>query len=107
MCNVDMWWIGPMWPTCAFGDQKGLIRKEAISFGNPTHHGTKACGLFNKMSILFFYFMGQKRVFWVKKNGGFGVLWTECKGADLKQNDRDQTAMDPYKQDSIVGVAHR
>ena len=29
-----MWWIGPMWPKCAFGDQKGLIWKEAMPFGN-------------------------------------------------------------------------
>ena len=28
LCQVDMWWIGTMWPKCAFGDQKGLIQKK-------------------------------------------------------------------------------
>ena len=28
--HVDMWWIGPMWPKCAFGDQKGLMLREAM-----------------------------------------------------------------------------
>ena len=23
-----VWWVGPMWPKCAFGDQKGLIQKK-------------------------------------------------------------------------------
>ena len=36
--------------------------------------------------------MGQKVVFWVKKRC-FGVFWTECEVADLKQRQRT-TAMD-------------
>ena len=55
--HVDMWWIGPMWPKCAFGDQKGLIWKESMLFGNPLHHGTKNCELFKKCRILIFYFL--------------------------------------------------
>ena len=58
-----------MWPKCAFGDQKGLIRIKDMPFGNPPHHETKNCGLL-KISIyfcIFLPFMGQKVVFWVKK----------------------------------------
>ena len=36
--------------------------------------------------------MGQKVVFWVKKRC-FGVFWTECEVADLKQRQK-LTAMD-------------
>ena len=41
LCHVDMWLIGPMWPKCAFGDQKALIWKKDMPFGNPPYHGTK------------------------------------------------------------------
>ena len=32
--TVSVWWVevGPMWPKCAFGDQKGLIRKKVMPF---------------------------------------------------------------------------
>ena len=39
--HVDMWWFCPMWPKCAFGDQKGLIRIKDMPFGNPPYHRTK------------------------------------------------------------------
>ena len=57
--HVDMWWFCPMWPKCAFGDQKGLIRNKDVPFGNPPHHGTRNCGLLP--NIDFFYLS------WVKK----------------------------------------
>ena len=59
-----------MWPKCAFGDQKGLIRNKDMPFGNSPHHGTKNCGLLK--NVVFFYFfafngsksgvLGQKTV---------------------------------------------
>ena len=68
--HVDMLWIGPMWPKCAFGNQKGLIQKKDMSLGNPLHHGTKNCGL-SKISLFISYFLwanegclGQKTVLW-------------------------------------------
>ena len=57
-----------MWPKCAFGDQKGLIRNKDVPFGNPPHHGTKNCGLLKNVDFFIFLpFMGQKVVFWVQK----------------------------------------
>ena len=73
-----------MWPKCAFGDQKGLIRKKDMPFGNPPYRGTIRCGIFSKR---FFAFYGSKMVFWVKKRR-LGVFWTECEVADLKQRQR-------------------
>ena len=90
--HVNMWWIDPMWPKCAFGNQKGLIWKEAMSFGNPPYHGTKNCGLFKNGNFYFLLFMGQKGVFGVKK-WCCGVFWTECEEADLKQT-TEITTMD-------------
>ena len=92
-----MWWIGPMWPKCAFGDQRGLIWNKAMPFGNPPYHGTKNCGPLKK-SIYFLPFTGQKVVFWVKKT----VFRTECEVADLKERQRT-TAMDyRHKIQSLV-----
>ena len=62
-----------MWPKCAFGDQKGLIWIEAMSFGNPPHYGTKNCGLFKIVNFIFIFY-GQKVVFWVKKIGVLGCF---------------------------------
>ena len=39
--HVDMWWIGPMWLECAFGDQKGLIRNKDIHLAIPRIMGPK------------------------------------------------------------------
>ena len=60
-----MWWVGPMWPNCAFGDPKNLIWKKATSFGNLPHHGTKIADFF-KISIFFFVLgvLGPETVFW-------------------------------------------
>ena len=63
-----MWICGgfaPLRPMCAFGDQKGLIWKKDMSFGNPPHHGTK-CRFFKKST--FFW------VFSVPKGGALGCL---------------------------------
>ena len=35
--RMDMWWISPMWPKCAFGDQRVLIRKKGMPFGDPPY----------------------------------------------------------------------
>ena len=65
LADVDMSWIGPIWPKCAFGDQKSLIWKEAMSFGkkmpifNSTFHGSKR-GI-----------LGPKTVFWGVLDKGF------------------------------------
>ena len=67
--HVDMWWTCPMWPKCAFGDQKGLIRTKDMLFGNPLIMGQN-CGLYQ---FYFLLFMGPKVVFWVK-NGVLGCL---------------------------------
>jgi hypothetical protein len=51
-----------------------------MPFGNPPHHGTKNCGLLKKIDFFHFLpFMGQKLVFWVKKNGGL-----ECFGPGVR-----------------------
>ena len=64
-----------MWPKCAFGDQKGLIRNKDMPFGNPPHHGTKNCRLLENIIFLFFLaFHGSKMVFWVKKTVVLSVL---------------------------------
>ena len=61
-----------MWPKCAFGEQKCLIRQKAMPFGSPPHRGIKNCGLL-EVSILFLFLpfmgsksgiLGQKTVFW-------------------------------------------
>ena len=82
-----------MWPKCAFGDQKGLIRSKDMPFGIPPYHGTKNCRVL-KISIfyLFLPFVGQKVVFWVKK-WCFWVFWTGCEVSDLKERHKT-TSMD-------------
>ena len=78
-----------MWPKCTFGDQKGLIRKKDMLFGNIPYHGTKKCGRL-QISFFFFYFYflsWVKSGFWVQKRC-FGVFWTECEVADLKKRQK-------------------
>ena len=74
------------------------LEKKDMPFGNPPHHATKTCGL--SKNNLFFTFksgiLGQKLC--------FGVFWTECEVADLKQRQRT-TAMD-HKQDLMIGITH-
>ena len=72
LCHVDMWWIGPMWPKCAFGNQKGLIRNKGMPFGNPPYHGKKNL---QTLKSIFFYLYGSKVVFLVKNCifGWFGL----------------------------------
>ena len=67
-----------MWPKCAFGDQKGLIRNKDVPFGNPPHHGTKNCRL-SKNIDFFFAFHGSKSGVLGQKNGGF-----ECFGPGVR-----------------------
>ena len=81
--HVDMWCFCPMWPKCACGDQKGLIRNKDMPFDNPPYDRTKIAN-FEKSIFIFFTFygpksgiLGQKRCFW--------VFWTGCEVADLKQ----------------------
>ena len=80
-----MWWIGPMWSKCAFGDQKGLIQKKRHAIWQSPSSLDKKLPSFHKnyRCILFFITMGQKVVFWVKKRC-FGVSWTGCEVTDLK-----------------------
>ena len=69
-----------MWPKCAFGDQKGLIRNKDMPFGNPPHHGTKNCGLLKNIDFLcFFAFYGSKGGVLGQKNSGF-----ECFGPGVR-----------------------
>ena len=49
--HVDMWWIGPMWPKCAFGDKKGLIWGKGMPFGNLPHHWRRNCELFENIIL--------------------------------------------------------
>ena len=83
LCACGYVWVGPMWPKCASGDQKGLSWKEATSSGNPPIMGQRMWTFKNIVFILFTC-MGQKGVFWIKKRC-FRVFCTECEGADLKK----------------------
>ena len=56
LCHVDMWWIGPMWPSALLATKKASFGKEDMPFGHPTYHG-------KENFILFLPFMGQKVVF--------------------------------------------
>ena len=49
-----------MWPKCAFGDQKGLIRNKDMPFGNPPHHGTKNYGFSKNIDFYFLPLYGTK-----------------------------------------------
>ena len=68
-----------------------------------SHHGTRNCGLFDEYHFLIFYaFHGSKgRVFWVKKRC-FGVFWTGCEVADLKQRQGITTMDHRNKIQSLV-----
>ena len=77
-----MWLIGPMWPKCAFGDQKGLIRKKTCHLAIPLIMEQNNAD-FLKIDFFFYLLWVQKVIFWVK-NGVFGVFWTECEVADPK-----------------------
>ena len=80
--HVNMWWIGPMWPKCAFGDQKGLIWKKKprrlailLIIGHEITDFSKIYFfllLWVKRGVL-----GQRTMFW--------VFWTKCDVADLTQ----------------------
>ena len=70
--HVDMWWFCPMWPKYAFGDQKSLIRKKDMPFGNPPHHGTKNCGILKNIDFfLFFGLSGVKKWYFGSKKRWF------------------------------------
>jgi hypothetical protein len=70
-----MWWIGPMWPKCTFGDQKGLIRNKNMPFGNPPYHETKNCRFLKDIDFFIFLpFMGQKRGVLAQKTVFLSVL---------------------------------
>ena len=68
-----------MWPKCAFGDQKGLIRNRDMPFGNPPHYGTENCRLLKKSIFYFLAFHGSKNGILGQKNGGF-----ECFGPGVR-----------------------
>ena len=76
LADVDMWWICPMWPKCAFGDQKDLIwkKRHAVWQSLSSSSWDKKLWTFQKNIISFLLFMGQKVVFWVKKRCFGGVL---------------------------------
>ena len=78
--HVDMWWVCPMWPKCAFGDPKCPIRNKDMPFGNPPHHGTKNCGLLKNIDFfVYFYLLYVKKwCFWSQN----GVL--ECFGPGVR-----------------------
>ena len=75
--HVDMWWIGPMWPKCAFGDQKGLIwKKKHAIWESPLSWDQKLRTVKkNRFYLIAFYgpksgILGQKTVFF----GCFGPV---------------------------------
>ena len=78
-----------MWICGGFAPRgpSALLATKNASFGIKTCHlaiprimGQKKCGRLRKIDFLFFLpFMGQKVVFWVKKNGGF-----ECFGPGVR-----------------------
>ena len=70
--HVDMWWFCPMWPKCAFGDQKGLTRKKTAVWQSPSS-SDKNCELFKKTSIFFNPFKSKRGCFG-SKNGALGCL---------------------------------
>ena len=61
-----------MWPKCAFGNQKGLIRNKDMPFGSPLHHGTKNYGLLKQ--LIFFAFDQSKSGILGQKTGVLSVL---------------------------------
>ena len=71
--HVIMWWIGPMWPKCAFGDQKGLIRKNRHAVWHSPLIMQNVCGLL-KQSIFFLFLQVKRRCFRSKSgvSGCFG-----------------------------------
>ena len=74
--HVDMWWIGPMWPKCAFGDQKGLIWKKPCRLATPLIMGQEIAD-FSKILFSFLkwdFFMGQKKGVLGQKTVFWGVL---------------------------------
>ena len=77
-----------MWPKCAFGDQKGLIRNKDMPFGNPPYHRTKTAD-FEKNLFFIFYLVWAEKYFG-SKNGVLGVFWTGCEVADLKQAQKNR-----------------
>ena len=81
--HVDMWWIGPIWPKHAFGDQKGLIRKKDMPFGDSPDHA-KMFANFSKNRFIIFSFLSEEAGFG-SKSGVLGCFWPGCEVADLKQ----------------------
>ena len=86
--HVDMWWFCPMWPKCAFGDQKGLIRNKDMPFGNPLYHGTKNCRPLEKIDFFIFCLLWVKKWCFGSKKRWFWVFWTGCEVADLNQGQK-------------------
>ena len=104
--SVCMWICGglaPCGPKCTFGDQKRPhSEKRSMSFGHPSHHRTRNCGLCKNINFPYFLpFMGQNGVFWVQK-WCFRVFWTGCEVADLKQRQRITTMDHINKIQSLV-----
>ena len=64
-CHVDMWWVSPMWPKCAFRDQKGLIWKRYATW-HPPDHRTKIANFSKKYHFHFIL------LYWSKGAGYFG-----------------------------------
>ena len=61
--HVDMWWIGPIWPKCAFGRQKASFGMKTCRFKLDILLINKKLGISN---FAFFTCMGQKVFFWSK-----------------------------------------
>ena len=91
-----MWICGRVAP-CG---PSALVATKKASFANKRHavwqsplSWDKKLQTFKKLTFFYFLlFVGQKVVFWVEKRC-FGVFWSECELANLKQR-RRATAMD-------------
>ena len=72
-----MWICGgfaPCDPSALLATKKASFEKKDMTFGNPSYHGTKKCGISENIDFDFFSFIGQKVVFWVNKTVFWGVL---------------------------------
>ena len=86
-----MWICGgfaPCGPSALLATKNASFGKKDMPFGNPPYHGTKNREILKNIVFIFYLpFMGPKVVFWVKKRW-FGVFWTGCEVADLKQRQK-------------------
>ena len=99
--HVNMWWFCPIWPKCAFGDQKRPYseKKRHAIWQSPLSWDKKVRNL--KKTIYFFTFYGSRNGILGKKRC-FVMFWTGCEVADLKQRQETTSMHHRNKIQSLV-----